>query len=255
MRLSHLGNLLFFFRRHSRAFALVAAGFGLWVFAELADEVMEGETRRVDETVLLAMRVAGDPADPVGPSWLEEMFRDFTALGSTAVLVLVTLSSAGYLKLRGRPRLAWLLVLAVLGAVALSHGLKAGFDRPRPDLISHGAVVHTASFPSGHSLLSATVFLTCGSLLAAAHRSRRLQAYILGWAVFLATLVGLSRIYLGVHWPTDVVAGWAVGTAWAATWWLGAQWLEERGSGGEGGAPEIDIPRRRDPESPGEDSG
>lgn len=214
---------------HYTSLAFLVLGLGLWCFVELADEVIEGDTRALDETILLAMRVQGDQGDPVGPAWIEEMFRDFTALGGIGVLTLITAASVGYLWLRGMKRIALAVILAIGGGLLLSLALKAGFDRPRPDLVSHGSIIYTSSFPSGHSMLAAVVFLTCGAFLAAAHDRRRVRVYILGYAVLLALLVGVSRVYLGVHWPTDVLAGWAAGSAWAAACWLVARWLQARG--------------------------
>ena len=204
-------------------------GVGLLAFLGIAGEVIEGASRDFDERLVLAMREPGNPTDPVGPAWVEELFRDFTALGGTAVLTLLTLATAGYLWLRGMRHAAVFVAMAVVGGLLLSSGLKAGFDRPRPDLVSQGSHVYTSSFPSGHSMLAAVAYLTTGALLAAVHRRRRVRAWILGWAVLTTLLVGSSRVYLGVHWPTDVFAGWAAGAAWAAGCWLLAQWLRERG--------------------------
>ena len=107
--------------------------------------------------------------------------------------------------------------------------LKMGFDRARPDLVPHGSFVSTASFPSGHAMMSAVTYLTLGALLASVHSPTRVKAYLLALALVLTLLVGLSRIYLGVHWPTDVAAGWAVGAAWALLSSLAMRWLQKRG--------------------------
>jgi undecaprenyl-diphosphatase len=209
-------------RRFTWAAALIlvlGAGAFLWV----ADEVMEGDTLQLDRRILLAMRVPGDPTQPRGPAWVEETFRDLTGLGGVGVLGLLTLGTFGYLWLKGLRREAWLLLAAILGGLLVSLALKAGFQRPRPDLVSHGSLVYTASFPSGHSMLSAIVYLTGGAMLALVHRRRALRLYILGCAGLATLLVGLSRVYLGVHWPTDVLGGWAGGAAWAALCWILAQ--------------------------------
>jgi undecaprenyl-diphosphatase len=208
--------------------ALALAG-AAWGFAELADEVGEGETRSFDEAVLLAMREPGDAHDPVGPRWFEEAARDVTALGGLTVLLIVTLSAGTYMLMARRPRMALLLTLSVVGAQVLSSALKHGFARPRPDLIAHEAYVYTASFPSGHSVMAAATYLTLGALLAQVQRRRRQKMFLLGMAMALAILVGMSRIYLGVHWPTDVLAGWTVGAGWAAMVWLVARVLQRRG--------------------------
>jgi undecaprenyl-diphosphatase len=214
--------------------ALMAA-FSAWAFIELADEVVDGETDALDRRLLLALRHADDPGDPWGPWWLELTMRDLTALGSTAVLTLVTLAAAGYLLLMRRAGAALMVACAVGGGLAASHGLKWLIERPRPDLVPHGVPVLTLSFPSGHATMSAVVYLTLGVLLASLQPSRRAALYLLGVAVLLTVLVGFSRVYLGVHWPSDVLAGWSLGAAWAAACLLVSQWLRRR-SGQAGGA-------------------
>jgi undecaprenyl-diphosphatase len=124
--------------------------------------------------------------------------------------------------------LAVLVAVAVLGGVLISTILKMGFDRPRPD-IQHAVRVFTASFPSGHAMLSAVTFLTLGVLVARAEADHRLKVYFVSIALFLTIVVGVSRIYLGVHYPSDVLAGWCVGSAWAILCWSAALWLEKRG--------------------------
>ncbi|MDQ2694778.1 MAG: phosphatase PAP2 family protein [Pseudomonadota bacterium] len=206
----------------------VAAG-GIWLFALLAGEVMEGDTRAFDEAVLLAMRDPADRSDPLGPKWVEEMGRDFTALGGVGFLTLLTLAVVGYLVLERKVGAALFIVAAVVGGRLLSAALKYGFDRPRPDLVPHGSFVYTASFPSGHSMLAAITYLTLGVLLARVQPRRALKAYILILAIVVTVLVGISRVYLGVHWPTDVLAGWTAGAVWAMACWLAVRWLQRRG--------------------------
>lgn len=201
---------------------------GSLAFFGIAEEVAEGDTLRLDERILLSMRVPGDPTQPVGPDWVQEAFRDFTGLGGVGVLGLLTVATLGYLWLMGMRRAALYLFLAIAGGLVVSLALKAGFHRPRPDLVSHGSMVYTASFPSGHSMLSAIVYLTGGAMLALVHERRAVRIYILGCAVAATVLVGASRVYLGVHWPTDVLAGWAGGAAWAALCWLVARWVQVR---------------------------
>lgn len=215
------------------AIVAVAAG-SLLVFAALAAEVLDGDLRSFDERVLLAMRVPGDLSDPVGPRWLEEAVRDLTALGSTSVLTLIVASVAGYLLMTGRRIPAAAVVAATALGAVLSTLSKLGFDRPRPDLVPHGMDVFTPSFPSGHALSSAVVYLTLGALLARTESEPWVKAYVLGLAVVLTLLVGLSRVYLGVHWPTDVLAGWTLGASWAALCWLVVIWLQRRGAWSSG---------------------
>jgi undecaprenyl-diphosphatase len=210
--------------------ALALAASGIWLFVELADEVLEGDTRSADERLLLAMRSPSDSDDPLGPAWAEELARDVTGLGGVGILTLLTLASAGFLAIQRKRHLAVYLIAAVGGGTLASQMLKLGFDRPRPDLVAHGQLVYTSSFPSGHSMVSAVVYLTLGALLASAQRSPRMRAYVLGLALFVALAVGVSRVYLGVHWPTDVLAGWAAGAAWALVCWVGAERLRRRGA-------------------------
>src|SRR5690606_10092665 len=147
---------------------------------------------------------------------------DLTALGSMAVLSFVTAAATGYLILTRRIGGAVLVLVSVLGGILLSTLLKIGVDRPRPDIVARLAVVHTLSFPSGHAMMSAVTYLTLGTLMAGFAVGRRTRIYIVAVAVVTTITVGLTRIYLGVHWPTDVLAGWCIGAAWAMLCWLAA---------------------------------
>jgi undecaprenyl-diphosphatase len=207
---------------------MIIAG-ALWAFFVIAGEVRDGDLHGFDSTVLLAVRNPADLSDPLGPAWFEEAARDITALGGLTVLSIVTVSSALWLMLSGKRAAAGFLLVSVVGGMLLSTGLKLGFERPRPDLVPHAARVYTASFPSGHAMISAVVYLTLGALLSRVQEGVRRKVYILAWAVLLTVLVGLSRVYLGVHWPTDVLAGWSAGAAWALGCWTVALALQRRG--------------------------
>jgi undecaprenyl-diphosphatase len=207
--------------------ALLAAG--CWSFVAIANAVFEGDTESADRAILLAMRSPGDVADPIGAEWLEELSRDFTALGGVGVLTFVTLAVLGYLLLERKTKAAIVVLIAVAGGLAASQLLKVAYDRPRPELVPHGSHVYTASFPSGHAMMSAATYLTLGALLARVHSDRRLKAYFLVLALVLTAAVGISRVYLGVHWPTDVLAGWTLGASWAIACWLFAVRLQRRG--------------------------
>ena len=209
---------------------LALAAAGGWAFALIADEVAEGETHAFDETVLLSLRAPGNPADPLGPPWVEELARDMTALGGTAVLAFLTVAVFGLLWLQRRRLTALFLVAAVGGGLTLSSAAKALFDRPRPDLVPHGSHVYTASFPSGHSMMSAIVYLTLALLVARTLPDRRLKIYVVTLAAAVTLSVGVSRVYLGVHWPTDVLAGWAAGGGWALGCAALARHLSRRGA-------------------------
>lgn len=218
--------------------ALVAAG--VWIFAAIAEEMAEGETHAFDSALLLALRTPGNPADPLGPPWFEELARDVTALGGTGFLTFLTLATAGFLWLSRRRATALFLIAAVSSGILLSNTAKALFDRPRPDLVPHGTHVYTASFPSGHSLMAAVTYLTLAVIVARGFTEERLRVYVVSIAVFLTLAVGVSRVYLGVHWPTDVAAGWAMGAAWALGCAALARYLSQRGAieregEGEGG--------------------
>jgi undecaprenyl-diphosphatase len=203
-------------RLHGRGFwlALIAAALMLAGFALLADEVVEGDLQSFDRAVIMALRVPGDPTNPLGPPWFEEAARDVTALGSFTVLGIFVVVIAGHLILTGRARTGWFLAGSAVGGMLLSTVLKMIFNIPRPD-VTGVTRVFTASFPSGHATASAAVFLTIGALLAARAARRRERVFCLVVAVLLVLLVGMSRIYLGVHYPSDVLAGWMIGAGWA----------------------------------------
>lgn len=207
---------------------LLAAG-ALWAFVALAAEMTEGDLHAFDEAILMALRTPGDPTNPIGGTQVETAMRDLTALGGITVLTLLTLSVLAFLLLRGKRSSALFLAIAVLGGQLLSHGFKTLFSRPRPDLVPHGVEVVTASFPSGHSMMAAVTYLTLAVMLARMDSRIRIRAFFVAVAATLAILVGVSRVYLGVHWPSDVLAGWTLGAAWALIVWLAARWLERRG--------------------------
>jgi undecaprenyl-diphosphatase len=209
--------------------AVVLAAGLLLIFVRLANVVGNAGTPAFDEWLIVVLRTPGNLADPVGPRWLEEMMRDFTALGSTGVLTVLVLAVAGFLAMTRKGHAAVLVLLSVAGGVLVSQTMKWAYARPRPDLVPHSAEVFTASFPSGHSMMSAVVYLTLGALLARTQQDRSVKAYVLAVAVTLTVLVGVSRVYLGVHWPTDVLAGWTLGGLWALICLSLMQWLQARG--------------------------
>jgi undecaprenyl-diphosphatase len=208
---------------------LLALVLTLWAFFGIAEEVFEGDAAAIDEVILLAMRTPGDLTDPIGPGWLEELGRDVSALGGIAVLTTLTLIVAGYLALQRHLTTMVFLLVSVAGGVMVSNFAKHMFERPRPSLVSHESVVYTASFPSGHSMMAAVTYLTLAALLARIEPRGAVKLYLLSVALLLTIAVGVSRVYLGVHWPSDVVAGWAAGAAWALVCLGTARWLERRG--------------------------
>lgn len=210
--------------------ALLLVALALWGFLHIAEEMGEGDTRGFDMAVLMAMRT-GDHHDPIGPAWLEWAARDVSALGGFTVLTMLTVAASGFLLITKKYADAFVLLGAVLGATALSEGLKLGYARPRPDLVAHAVETLGASFPSGHATLSAAAYLTIGALVAHAQERRRVKSYIHVIAIVLTLMIGVSRVYLGVHWPTDVLAGWCLGAAWSILCVTAASWLtRERGA-------------------------
>jgi undecaprenyl-diphosphatase len=200
------------------ALVLTIAGL-LFVFGLIAQEVVEGKTLAFDRKILLALRSASDPSVLIGPDWLPEAARDVTSLGSMIVLGIITVTVVGYLFLAGRSAMAWLMLIAVVGGIVISDLLKLVFERARPDVVAPAARVFTTSFPSAHATMSAITYLTIGAILARSQASPTISVYFMSLAAFLTVLIGVSRIYLGVHYPTDVLAGWCIGAAWALGCW------------------------------------
>lgn len=219
LRLNEVGPLL----------ALASASLLGLGFLGVAGRVRGGEAFGFDRTLLLALRNPADLADPIGPRWFEEMARDVTGLGGVFAIVYVTTCVVIYLAMTGRRAASLFVAAAVGGGEALSSGLKLVFARPRPDLVPHGMEVFSASFPSGHATLSAIAYLTLAGLLARVERGRHAKAFLLGLGLVTTLLVGSSRVYLGVHWPSDVLAGWCIGGAWASLCWFVALALQRRG--------------------------
>ncbi len=199
-------------------FALLAGG--AFVFFKLTSEVLEGETRAFDERILLALRSTADLSQPVGPYWLSHAVNDITALGGTTVLALMTVMATTFLLLSRQRAIAAFMFLSIVGGWLASALLKIGIARPRPDLVPHLVEVHDLSFPSGHAMLSAVTYLTLGALLSRAQQYRSTRIFLIGSAIVLTLIIGLSRIYLGVHYPTDVLGGWCAGATWALGCWM-----------------------------------
>lgn len=185
-------------------------------FALVLANVLDGDLSRFDAWLVSALREAGNGGAPRGPDWLQVFFVELTHLGGTVALVLATFVVTGLLLLERRPAKAGLVALSVAGGALLSSALKLGIDRPRPDLVPHLVEALSPSFPSGHAMLSTVVYLTLGALLARFEfRRRATRVYVVACAIGLALAIGVSRVYLGVHWPSDVLAGWCLGGAWA----------------------------------------
>lgn len=206
----------------------VAALALVWMFIALAGEVSEGDTRHFDERILNALRQDANPSLLEGPSWLLAGAYDITALGSPTVLGLTVLAITGYLVLQGLYRTGLFIFVATVGGWLLNSVLKQIFARARPDIVPHLREVTTSSFPSGHALTSAAVYLTLGALLMRIATGRLTKYYCIGVAMFVTFLVGCSRVLLGVHYPTDVLGGWLIGLSWALLCWTVERSLERR---------------------------
>jgi undecaprenyl-diphosphatase len=224
----HTRNLIDWLGGHGAVVlgAVLVVVLGTWGFIALLDEVKTGDTERFDTW---AVRVLAQWHGP-NHRMLEEIGRDLTALGGIAVLGLFTLAVAGFLVMTRQFAAMWLVIVATAGGLTLSSTLKYLVDRDRPNLGEHYSVVYTSSFPSGHSMMAAVVYLTLGSLLMRLVRRRRVKLYFLLVAMILTFLVGVSRVYMGVHWPTDVLAGWTAGLVWAILCWLVARQLQRQGT-------------------------
>lgn len=207
-------------------FLIVAAGG--FTFLKLASEMMEGESFAFDKLILQGLRSASDTSLPIGPAWLHAAMIDITALGGVTILTLLTTLIACYLLVAKKAGTAALLVAAIAIGALVSTLLKLGYARPRPDIVAHLVEVHTTSFPSGHAMNSAITYLTLGALLARAEKERLVRVFFMVVAILLTLAIGISRVYLGVHWPSDVLAGWCIGASWAALFSLFARALQQR---------------------------
>jgi len=198
----------------------------LWAFILLAGEVVDGDVQALDTRILLALRDPIDPATPRGPAWLESAMLDFTSIGGPWVLGLVVLAVVGFLLLQTRYHTALVVLVAAVSGELVNTALKGFFLRPRPSVIPHLREVVATSFPSGHAMQSAIIYLTLGAMLMRIAESRASKAYCLLMAILVTLLVGISRVYLGVHYPTDVVGGWIFGFVWASLCWMVAKRFE-----------------------------
>ncbi len=205
---------------HPRLVVPAVAGL---LFLALAAAIASGRSFAFDRSLILLFREPGNPAVPLGPAWFQEAVRDMTGLGSFVGLFFMMVAATLGLWICGRRRLAAGLVASVLLAVLVSSGLKIAIARERPDIVAHAALTFTASFPSGHAFLSAAVLLSIAGFVGLASRRDDIALFALLLAATMILLIGLSRIYLGVHWPTDVLGGWCLGVVWSslATAWAG----------------------------------
>lgn len=209
--------------------ALLVVALGSLTFADLAEDVRDPDNQLFDARVLHLLRpYADDPSRPWGPWWLKEAASDITSLGGISVLALFATIVIVFLVIQRKWLSSVLLIVGLGGGVLLSEGLKAVFERDRPPALYRATETLNASFPSGHALLSAVFYLSLGVMLTRAFPERRFKAYVLGVGIVITLLIGVTRIYLGAHWASDVFAGWSVGAAWAMALWLLAYQISRR---------------------------
>jgi undecaprenyl-diphosphatase len=202
----------------------------VWTFVKLAGKIRKGGTDAIDNEILRALRRPENHAIPRGPRWLPEVARDVTALGSGVDLTLASTTLVGYLCLNRRFRAAGYLIASVGSGLLLCRLLKDLFVRRRPTAVAHLTHFDPESFPSGHSMGSAIVYLTLGGIISRQFGGWITKTYFLSVALLITLLVGLSRVYLGVHYPSDVLAGWAAGSLWSSACTQAARWLQRQGA-------------------------
>lgn len=206
--------------------AFVAGGTALFIL--MTALATRGDPAAFDRDILLAMRRAGDLATPAGPSWLPGFAQGVTELGGTPVLLTLTIALAGYFIMKRNGGSLAILLAAVIGESIVVGQMKQAFGRVRPDFLPHLVEATSPSFPSGHSASAAAIFLTLAALIARETRDRAVRNYVFFVAVVLALMVGASRVYLGVHYPTDVIGGFGFGAAWAAMIFIAARHVQDR---------------------------
>jgi undecaprenyl-diphosphatase len=205
--------------------ALVAGTVG---FLILAGYVTGGSTEYIDTKILRSLRNPNNLQLSIGPRWVIDTMNDITVLGSATIVLLITLIVIGYFILQKNYSAVYLILAAVIGGALIDLELKEFFGRVRPTIIPNLMQPFTFSFPSGHSMMSAVIYLSLASLMARFQKRQRDKIYILSVAILLSLIIGVSRVYLGAHYPTDVLGGWLLGTAWAAFCWLIAWFVSQR---------------------------
>lgn len=211
--------------------ALAAVAGSVAILALLGRTIAGGHQFAFDRSIMLALRQP-DLLTPVGPTWLRQVMIDITALGGETVLTLAVALTVGFL-VASRHLLTAALVLGgtVSGSIAVALA-KNLVGRPRPALVDHLVEVGSASFPSGHAANSAIIYLTIALVVIQIVPARQARAFLFVATVLLVTAIGSSRVYLGVHWPSDVLAGWSFGSLWALAWWaIGSRLRAKRNTG------------------------
>ena len=188
-----------------RVGGILLAAFALWAFAQITEEVLEKETYAFDTSILLAIR-------RIHTTLLDQAMMGITFIGDPSVLFVISLGMGIWLLKQGQRSTAATLAIAVVGAIGLNVWLKHLFARARPALWEHIVDVGNYSFPSGHAMVSQVVYGLIGYILATKFPQHRKLIFIC--TIILIAAIGFSRLYLGVHWPTDVAAGYAAGLVW-----------------------------------------
>ena len=194
----------------------------------IAEEILEGDVFASDRAILLALREPADLTRPIGPAWLLQSARDVTALGGFTLLWMFGVAGVVYLLMRRRRAEAGWIAVSLAGSALINSAMKSVFHRARPDVVPHLVEVSSASFPSGHAMSAAAIYLTLGVMLAETDPRPLGRTFIMGFMTLLSVTIGVTRVYLGVHWPSDVVAGWCLGAAWALIVFAANRWLRRR---------------------------
>ncbi|MEK7951441.1 phosphatase PAP2 family protein [Luteolibacter soli] len=208
---------------------LVAAFAALILFVILGIGVRADTFAHLDPDLLLALQGKEPPSDPLGSLRAAEMARDITALGSFSILTLVSTAGLGAALLSGKGKATLMGLLSIGSAMAAMNLLKVFYSRPRPDLVAHGTFVSGASFPSGHTTMATVIYLTLGLMIARTSSRRATRFFVMTLSLLIPVCVGISRVYLGVHWPTDVIGGWMLGAVWGTLYAFATKWMENRG--------------------------
>ena len=190
------------------------------LFLAVLVAMLAGQTQAADEWTLLALRLPQDSGRMVGPSWLSDVMVAITALGEASTLTAFVLLAVAWFHFRGDRRALRMMLVVGIGGLLLMLALKYGIGRPRPDLVPHLARIDHGSFPSGHAMMTMAIFLSIAVLVGRGLRSARRRGTLVAVAVASSLLIGTTRLFVGVHYPSDVLAGWMIGLSWAAACWL-----------------------------------